>query len=329
MSITLQLLRSIVFLTIGLSGQNSFATKLAKQYQTELSLAHRNLKSIGLTHLGDDRLSLDSLFEDMKNVKIQVLEELDKPGGATRYSAFFGRSNRTIYLSSSLSTRTAPLLTIFLHEALSTLGYGDKSYSISIPLSILANIHDFDLGLDENLPAAVALLKEYLTSSVIDIRLVYGVFFQNDDSSSNEVLKLAGGGNIAGGGGDVLSLDIHTKYMVEIWKRLPKNRRTVESWLIDSLLVTSFEPLPCSPIGNPNYFYLVPDNLQPGNIQLIGVRFAPTADPEKVLKDMIAFRDALSGIGTHPQLEAAIKSSSNRSLERARGDAFLAETKCR
>ncbi len=107
---------------------------LAQSFRRSAVNILNTAKLSGVMSLGDGKkaVSIDHLLAQISEVKFVELSEFKKPAGATRFSAFFDASTKTVYLNAEEKLHEDYAGALALHEVLGALGYADLDYQVSL-----------------------------------------------------------------------------------------------------------------------------------------------------------------------------------------------------
>lgn len=209
----------LVMLLISATG---FAQTTSSNFKSAAIESLKEAQDAGFQALGPvtsaNHITLQELAKKInEEVRFVEVDDLQKPEGALRKSAFYDITNKTVYINRSHSIPSEALKPLALHEALGALGYSDVDYQVSLGLHLLGQqtlntsalqrqIQDaWSIGYNPQKTArSIFDPDKYLLNPILN------------PTKSIYTLEREGGANGVGGGGDVNAI-IYKTLLTHSW----------------------------------------------------------------------------------------------------------------
>lgn len=166
---------------------------------------------------GQDRgIGLKRLTAVARSFRLITLPEFAKPAGATRWSAFTSRNERTIYLNSESEGTRRSRRVIALHELLNMAAFPDEDYQTSILMALL--IEESLHGVERALPPEMVLYElENRNCSHLDPLRDAKRYIENAPDRVLRHEDVAGaGGDTVGNAGDMAYVELKLRLLEKV-----------------------------------------------------------------------------------------------------------------
>lgn len=187
---------------------------LTQKFQGVWSKAFHAIKNLGLDV---DQVFSENMELRVETIEVIPLEVLNKPEGATRFSAFYNRELPQVYFTPESQEIDEAFEILTFHEGSSTLGIGDRGNYLSTMVSLAKDsvFEPYKFNIDVPDEVLRESMRMVLSSEIIQVRSQNSTPFLWDPNEANQYLSIpndnvssktqGGGGTIIGGGGDSLS----------------------------------------------------------------------------------------------------------------------------